>query len=156
MTRQTSCGVVVTNGRMILLGHATLSPRWDIPKGLAEPDEPFIEAAIRELEEETGLTVVPEALCDLGVHRYRPGKDLALFAWARDVLPKPETLTCRSTFALANGRLVPEFDRFALFTWPEAATRVGRNMARVLDEVRPGLNSWARSADRDQGPDRGI
>ena len=34
-----SCGVLVTDGERLLLGHATRSPRWDIPKGMAEPGE---------------------------------------------------------------------------------------------------------------------
>jgi 8-oxo-dGTP pyrophosphatase MutT (NUDIX family) len=55
----TSCGVIVTDGRRLLLGHATNSPRWDIPKGIAEPGESFVAAAVRELEEETGLRVEP-------------------------------------------------------------------------------------------------
>ena len=78
---KTSCGVVVGDGERILLGHATRSPRWDIPKGEAEPGEDFAAAAVRELREETGLRVVPEELADLGVHSYRRGKNLALFAW---------------------------------------------------------------------------
>ena len=57
---KTSCGVIVGDGERILLGHATRSPRWDIPKGEAEPGEDFAEAAARELQEETGL-VVPAA-----------------------------------------------------------------------------------------------
>ena len=55
MARRTSCGVIVTDGSVLLLGHATGSPRWDIPKGLAEPGEDFRSAALRELQEETGL-----------------------------------------------------------------------------------------------------
>src|SRR3954454_22877569 len=109
MSRQTSCGVIVTDGALVLLGHATRSPRWDIPKGLAEPGEALSAAAARELAEETGL-VAPEAdLRPLGVHRYLAGKDLALFHWALEVLPSPATLVCRSTFALRGGALVPEF-----------------------------------------------
>jgi hypothetical protein len=30
---------------------------------------------------------------------------------------------------------LPEFDRFALFSWDEALGRVGKNMARVLTEI---------------------
>ena len=58
--RQTSCGVIVTDGERILLGHATRSPRWDIPKGVAEPGESFVNTAARELFEETSLSVSPE------------------------------------------------------------------------------------------------
>ncbi|MEU0166758.1 NUDIX domain-containing protein [Streptomyces iakyrus] len=35
---------------------------WDLPVGKSEPGEPITETAARELYEETGLTVKPEAL----------------------------------------------------------------------------------------------
>jgi 8-oxo-dGTP pyrophosphatase MutT (NUDIX family) len=137
--RQTSCGVIVTDGKRILLGHATRSPRWDIPKGTAEPDENFADAAARELREETGLVAPPEALVALGVHQYLRGKDLALFAWELQQLPDPKSLTCSSHFALPNGSLLPEFDRFGLFAWDEALTRVGKNLARLLAVLPAGV-----------------
>ena len=133
--RPTSCGVIVTDGEKLLLGHATRSPRWDIPKGVAEPNEALAAAAARELLEETGLTVAPEELTDLGVHAYLRGKDLALFMWRPTRLPDPESLTCTSQFALPNGTLLPEFDRFGLFPWGDALSRVGKNLARVLASV---------------------
>jgi 8-oxo-dGTP pyrophosphatase MutT (NUDIX family) len=134
--RQTSCGVIVTDGQRILLGHATRSPRWDIPKGVAEPGEALAATAARELLEETGLTVGPEALAELGVHAYLRGKDLALFAWAPPQLPDPEALICTSRFTLPNGTSLPEFDRFGLFPWDEALLRVGKNLARILGSIR--------------------
>ena len=129
---QTSCGVIVTDGERVLLGHATRSPRWDIPKGTVEPGENFAEAAVRELREETGLTAPPGVLVPLGLHPYLRGKDLALFAWRMRQLPDPKSLTCSSHFALPNGTLLPEFDRFGLFAWDEALTRVGKNLAQLL------------------------
>jgi 8-oxo-dGTP pyrophosphatase MutT (NUDIX family) len=130
--RQTSCGVIVTDGKRILLGHATRSPRWDIPKGTADPGEDFTVAAVRELREETGLVAQPDELGELGVHSYLPGKDLALFVWTPQPLPNPRELFCTSNFSLPNGTLLPEFDRFELFPWDEALTRVGKNLARLL------------------------
>lgn len=137
--QQTSCGVIVTDGQRILLGHATRSPRWDIPKGGAEPGENFAAAAARELFEETGLAVPTGELIELGVHAYLRGKDLALFAWTPPQLPDPQSLTCTSRFALADGTLLPEFDRFGLFLWDEALTRVGKNLARVLTSLPRGV-----------------
>jgi len=137
--RQTSCGVIVTDRKRILLGHATRSPRWDIPKGTAEPDESFVDAAVRELHEETGLVASPHDLVALGVHSYLRGKDLALFAWKLSQLPDPQSLTCSSHFALPNGTLLPEFDRFSVFPWNEALTRVGKNLARLLAALPPEL-----------------
>ncbi|MEU5187949.1 NUDIX domain-containing protein [Streptomyces klenkii] len=36
--------------------------KWDLPVGKSEPGEPITETAVRELYEETGLTVKPESL----------------------------------------------------------------------------------------------
>ncbi len=36
--------------------------KWDLPVGRSEPGEPITETAVRELDEETGLTVKPDVL----------------------------------------------------------------------------------------------
>ncbi|MBW8269828.1 NUDIX domain-containing protein [Caldovatus sp. SYSU G05006] len=128
--------MVVTDGARVLLGRPPQSRLWDIPKGLAAPGETLAQAAARELEEETGLRVPPEALAPLGVHAYRPGKDLALFLWRPPAMPDPATLRCRSTVRLPGGRRIPEIAAFAVVPWEEALARVGRNLARVLTEAR--------------------
>jgi hypothetical protein len=79
--------------------------------------------------------VAPGELTALGVHAYLRGKDLALFAWTPQITPDPKNLVCTSTFALPNGSTLPEFDRFGLFSWDEALSRVGKNMARVLAKI---------------------
>ena len=135
MAKVTSCGVLVTDGRHLLLGHATHSPRWDIPKGVADPGEDCLAAAVRELDEETGLLVDASALRPLGVHAYLPNKDLALFAWRLERMPDPAALVCRSTFIAASGAAVPEFDRFGVFAWPVALRMIGKHLTRVLDRL---------------------
>jgi putative (di)nucleoside polyphosphate hydrolase len=127
----TSCGVIVTDGERLLLGHATRSPRWDIPKGMTEPGESFAAAARRELFEETGLDAGDAELRPLGVFPYRRDKDLALFAWTPPLLPDPQTLVCTSYFSW-KGAMLPEFDRFGLFTSDQALARVGKGLARLL------------------------
>jgi putative (di)nucleoside polyphosphate hydrolase len=132
---QVTCGVLVTDGARVLLGHATRSPRWDIPKGVADTGESFPDAALRELREETGLVPAAGDLIDLGRHPYLRGKDIFLFAWTPDALPDPATLRCTSTFETTDGRTLPEFDRFALFPWEEALRHIGTNLARVLSSL---------------------
>ena len=133
--KTTSCGVIVTDGERLILGHASRSPRWDIPKGGVEPGEDFAAAACRELQEETGLVAPPDALQSLGVKEYLRNKDLALFAWVVPMLPDPKTLTCSAFFELRNGARLPEFDKFGLFTRDEALSLVGQNLARLLAEI---------------------
>lgn len=129
-----SCGVLVTDGRCLLIGHATGTARWDIPKGIAEPGEEPEAAARRELLEETGLRAPDGALLLLGRSRYRPGKDLALFLWQADTMPDPAALRCRSTFT-RGGRSLPELDRFACPPWAEALTKLAGAMTGVLAAV---------------------
>jgi 8-oxo-dGTP pyrophosphatase MutT (NUDIX family) len=132
-----SCGVLVTDGVRVLLGHASRSPRWDIPKGLANPGEPLVTAALRELFEEMGLQATPDALRSLGTHIYLRDKDLTLFAWSLSVLPDPAELRCLSLVELPGGKSMPELDRFGLFAFDAAIAAVGRNLARVLAAVWP-------------------
>jgi putative (di)nucleoside polyphosphate hydrolase len=137
--KRISCGVIVTDGARLLLGHASRSPRWDIPKGLADPGEPLLAAAVREMFEETGLQADPEALQPLGTHLYLRNKDLALFAWCPSTLPDPAHLRCSSLVEVPGGKTMPELDRFGLFELDAALAVVGRNLARVLSEVWPIL-----------------
>ena len=139
LPKRTSCGVIVTDGTRLLLGHATRSPRWDIPKGIADPGEPFATAAARELQEETGLTADPTHFQDLGTYAYFRNKDLALFAWRPNPCPDPATLVCTSMVHPPTGGPYPEMDHFALFPWDRATALVGRNMATILQKLRPHL-----------------
>jgi 8-oxo-dGTP diphosphatase len=52
-------GVVVRDGRVLLV-HRPRYDDWTFPKGKLDPGESFEEAAVREVEEETGLR------CSLG------------------------------------------------------------------------------------------
>ncbi len=136
--KTTSCGVIVTDGERLLLGHATRSPRWDIPKGGVEAGESLVAAACRELREETGLEAPEADLQPLGVFPYLRGKDLALFVWRPPRMPDPAALCCSTHFALKDAML-PEFDRFGLFRAEEALARVGKGLAALLAAILPNV-----------------
>lgn len=47
-------GVVIHDGRIVVV-HRPHHDDWSLPKGKLEPGETWLEAAIREVEEESGL-----------------------------------------------------------------------------------------------------
>jgi 8-oxo-dGTP diphosphatase len=51
---QAAGGVVVRNGQVAVV-HRPRYDDWSLPKGKLDPGESFEEAALREVEEETGL-----------------------------------------------------------------------------------------------------
>jgi putative (di)nucleoside polyphosphate hydrolase len=67
MPRATSCGTLIASRTgQLLLCHVTGTDHWDIPKGMQDPGETTLEAAMRELSEETGLCFDPLLFVDLG------------------------------------------------------------------------------------------
>jgi 8-oxo-dGTP pyrophosphatase MutT (NUDIX family) len=130
-----SCGIlVVDDDDELLLCHAMGTSRWDIPKGRREPGESEVEAAIRETFEESGLRFEARVLLDLGRFRYRPGKDLHLFATRTDRVDLSRC-HCSTRFRDARGRLVPEMDGYAWVAFDEVAQRCAKNMAALLTKT---------------------
>ena len=65
---QVGVGVAIWRGDEVLLVKRGTEPRagqWSLPGGRQQPGETVREAAIREVIEETGLTVTPATLIDV-------------------------------------------------------------------------------------------
>ena len=130
--KTTSHGVLVVDAESeLLLCHATGARHWDIPKGMAEPDEGSAAAAAREAREECGLVLDPAALCELGRFEYRPDKDLVLHAVLLDRIDTSQCV-CTSVFRDRWGRLRPEMDDFRWTPFDQVPDRCAKNMALVL------------------------
>ena len=93
-----SSGIIITDGKNILLGHSTGNSHWDIPKGGVDDGESTMEAAIRETEEEIGLSFKESQLVDLGLYAYLKKKNLYLYKATLSELPKIEDCKCNSFF----------------------------------------------------------
>lgn len=76
--------IYAPDGQVLLLERADRPGYWQSVTGSCEGDEPLLLTACREVQEETGLVVAPDALCDWQQtnryeiyahwrHRYAPG-----------------------------------------------------------------------------------
>ena len=116
---------------------------WMIPKGGVEPGEAPAEAALRELEEETGmrLTAVPFPLARV---RQAGGKSVEAFAAEGDF----DCATLKSNmfeveWPPRSGRRqsFPEVDRAAWFTLPAARGKIIAGQAPFLDRLETLISS---------------
>ena len=134
--RTVSCGVVILNTEgEVLLCHATETSHWDIPKGQGDPGEAPIDAALRELVEETGIVLDASRLKDLGRFVYRRDKDLHLFAvrvTTEEV--KLEACVCESYFPRRrDGVMIPEMDGYQWVSSLDVDGYASRSLARVFE-----------------------
>ncbi|MEA3118927.1 MAG: hypothetical protein QOI13_2197 [Paraburkholderia sp.] len=134
--RTVSCGVILLDSKgRVLLAHATDTAHWDIPKGHSEKGEAPIDAALRELREETGLAFAPDRLKDLGRFVYRRDKDLHLFAMrVADGEVDPTQCVCTSMFpSRRSGLMIPEMDAFRWATPSELPQYASRSLTRLFE-----------------------
>jgi 8-oxo-dGTP pyrophosphatase MutT (NUDIX family) len=147
----TSAGLVVLcEPGEILLGHATSSRWWDIPKGLCEPGEHPRDAAIRECGEEFGLRVATGAIVEVGHFPYRRGKDLELFGVLIARID-PSRFWCASMFVDRLGRPRPEIAGYRWAPFDRIGELCAPAMAKVLLEPRR-LSSVLTSLHDQGGP----
>jgi predicted NUDIX family NTP pyrophosphohydrolase len=117
------------------------SGAWSIPKGLIDPDEEPVAAALREFEEETGFKVTGH-LIPLTPVKMKSGK--VIQAWAVEGDCDPSALRS-NTFSMEwpphSGRLqeFPEVDRAAWFDMKEAKEKINQGQVGFLDELRLAL-----------------
>lgn len=129
-----SCGIIITNKEKILLGHVTNKNFWDIPKGIKGEDESYLECAIRELFEETGLKIDPKKLTSLGLFNYNKEKQLFLYEYIINDLPNIKELNCSSFFEKDDEKY-PEIDNFKYFNLVEAHLHMNDKLSFIINKL---------------------
>jgi 8-oxo-dGTP diphosphatase len=105
--------ILDADGRVLLVKHSYGRLNWEVPGGAAERDETPTQTALREVLEETGLTVVADHLTGIYYEHHGPGREALHFVflcrviddtvlpypacdeitacgyWAADALPRP-------------------------------------------------------------------
>ena len=136
MSKKTlSAGVVITDGDRVLLCHVTGAKHWDLPKGKVDPGETEIQAAVRELQEETSIEVDETKLEYLGIYEYKKTKDLSLWLYRVNEMPDTGKLICTSTFDSGKGVMRTEMDGFSNVSWSKISKYVVPDMLAVLKKV---------------------
>jgi 8-oxo-dGTP diphosphatase len=81
--KRVAADVIVRDARdRLLLVNPNYKPDWDLPGGMAEANEPPIDAAARELREELGLTVeIGALLCVDWIEPHGPWDDTLVFVF---------------------------------------------------------------------------
>jgi predicted NUDIX family NTP pyrophosphohydrolase len=110
---------------------------WTIPKGEFLDDEPALDAAKREFEEEIGQPIDGEFI-SLGSIRQKSGK--IVYAWAVEGNINHETIssnTCEVEWPPRSGKkiTVPEIDRAAWFEPGEAKRKINPAQAELIDRL---------------------
>lgn len=130
-----SCGVIITDGVSFLIGRAN-SDRWDIPKGGIEKDETEIDCVIRETKEEVGLELERSNLIPLGKFKYRSIKDLVLFKYTVNELPKIEKMCCSTTHYIKKFNIyLPEFLEFKYIKKNEMSLYLIPKLVKILENI---------------------
>lgn len=120
-----------------LLGHSTGNKHFDIPKGLMEESETYLEAAIRECKEEFNIELDDRDMQFLGVHKYNKEKNIALFYYELNMIDDSfSDLKCSSMVLDFNGSpRFPEVDYYKLFSYEEMLNVVPKSLNKVLVDL---------------------
>lgn len=111
---------------------------WTIPKGLPDPDEEILNAAIREFEEETGVEPEPPYL-ELGNVKQKGGK--IVYCWAFEYNSKADIQFKSNRFQIewppASGKTVlfPEVDKAEWMEIDTAKQYINERQKAFLDRL---------------------
>lgn len=138
MKKITAAVVMIDKDGNILGCHGTGKPKnygFDFPKGEVDDGERDIDAAIRELHEETSIILSRDNLVDIGVYPHNKKKDIHLFLCKANELPNPKYLKCTSFFEL-NGKQIPEVDFYEIISKENRNkfNMVLQNKFEIIDE----------------------
>jgi predicted NUDIX family NTP pyrophosphohydrolase len=114
---------------------------WMIPKGLIEPGEEPLAAALREFEEELGARPAgePRALCTI---RQAGGKWVEAFALEGDFdcsALRSNEFTIEYPPKSGQFRAFPEVDEAQWFTLAEARAKILKSQAPIIDALEQAL-----------------
>lgn len=116
---------------------------WSVPKGELDENENVLDAAVREMEEETGFKAIGPYI-ELKPVKQRSGKIIYAFATQSDFNPKNlKSNTCFVEWPpRTNKRMeIPEVDRAEWFYIKEAKEKIVKGQVPILLELAQKLEN---------------
>jgi predicted NUDIX family NTP pyrophosphohydrolase len=111
---------------------------WSIPKGEYNEEEAPLEAALRELHEETGVQIKQSKCVPLTPIKQKSGKQVLAWAMKGDL----DTDHIKSNLfefewppKSGKKQFFPEVDKAGWFTFPEAKEKINPAQVALLDEL---------------------
>lgn len=129
-----TCGIFfISNDGLLLIGRATNSENWSIPKGLKEERETDLECAMREFFEETSLKI-DSPIKYVGDFEYRnKAKKLVSFITFSNKDSKKYKPICNS---LIDNSDQPELDKFQWVDFKTAKKMIHSSQVDALNKIR--------------------
>ena len=116
---------------------------WSIPKGEFDETENPLEAARREVKEETGIIVKGEFI-ELTPVKQKGGKMIYAWAQQKDINPsqiKSNNFEIECPPKSGKNKSFPEIDKAAWFTMEEARKKIVSGQAPLLNELETKLSN---------------
>jgi 8-oxo-dGTP pyrophosphatase MutT (NUDIX family) len=132
--------ILVSPKKKILLVHPTMGRHiggWSIPKGIADDGEDMIDAAIRELREETAFDMAHarDEVVPIGRYPYTKEKDIFYAYWKSTNEVDVSTLLCESHFTHKHGTS-PEVDNFMMVDFDDALVYLNKKQAAIFKDFK--------------------
>jgi 8-oxo-dGTP pyrophosphatase MutT (NUDIX family) len=132
-----SSGIIITDGDSVLgcipFGKSKSTERYlDIPKGGIEEGEEPIDAAIRECQEETGITLSSSDLVYKGLYDYKSYKKLHIYL-CQMPMPSMAELHCDAMIHL-YGKDFPEMIGYKIVAIDDVEKYFYKDLSKIILE----------------------
>jgi len=145
-----SCGGLIHfHGKLLICRPRWDSDKWNLPKGGSDKGEIPIQAAIREIYEETNIVI--DSTChitDLGATSY--GKKKLLYLFYIVLLDEPEELKCNSFFE-RDGKQIPEMVDYKWINPPDYKLYFSDKLSKSVSILFKGLENVHRINKKSSG-----